>query len=110
VREEHTADGRTDAERLPEKHTDEALADEERLGDEWLDEARVWPQRNEAFYWARVEAGLSQGELAAEVHACRQTISDIERRTRTPSVSLALALAGRLGRTVEELFAPTDLH
>jgi putative transcriptional regulator len=61
-------------------------------------------------FWARMEAGLSQGELAAEVRASRQTICAIERCARTPSLNLALALAGRLDRSVEELFAPTDLR
>jgi DNA-binding XRE family transcriptional regulator len=62
------------------------------------------------FFWARVCAGLSQGELAAEVSTSRQTISEIERAVRTPSVSLALALAHRLDLSVEDLFAPTDLR
>lgn len=57
-----------------------------------------------------MRAGLSQGELAADVHTCRQTICEIERLKRIPSVSLALALAWRLDRTVEELFGPADLR
>jgi putative transcriptional regulator len=65
---------------------------------------------NLTFFWARVYAGLSQGELAAEVCTSRQTISAIERAVRTPSVSLALALARRLDVSVEDLFAPNDLR
>jgi len=53
---------------------------------------------------ARLIAGLSQEELAAEVGATRQTVSALERGTSIPSVSLALAIARVLGYTVEELF------
>ena len=67
-------------------------------------------RRNEVLWWARIHAGLSQGELAAEVHASRQTICELENLKRTPSVSLALALAQRLDHTVEELFGAADLR
>ena len=71
---------------------------------------RRWPPQNEELWWARVRAGLTQAQLAAEVASCRQTISDLERCARMPSVGLALALAYRLDRSVEELFGPTGLR
>ena len=55
-------------------------------------------------WWARVRAGFSQQELADAIGASRQTISDVERGVAIPSVSLALAIAACVGRTVEELF------
>jgi putative transcriptional regulator len=57
-----------------------------------------------ALRWARLAAGMSQQDLANAVGAARQTISDIERGAAIPSVSLALAIAARVGRPVEELF------
>jgi putative transcriptional regulator len=57
-----------------------------------------------ALWWARVRAGLTQQELADAIGAARQTISDVERGVAIPSVSLALAIAARVDRTVEELF------
>ena len=59
---------------------------------------------------ARLWAGLSQDELAAIVGATRETISAVERGASLPSVSLALALAGALDTTVEELFAADELR
>jgi putative transcriptional regulator len=56
------------------------------------------------FWWARVRAGFSQQELADAIGASRQTISDVERGAAIPSVSLALAIAEQVGRSVEELF------
>jgi putative transcriptional regulator len=53
---------------------------------------------------------LSQQELADAVSASRQTISDIERGAAIPSVSLALAIARRLNRSVEQLFASAALR
>jgi putative transcriptional regulator len=58
----------------------------------------------------RIREGLTQQELATAVGASRGTIAAIERRRSVPSVSLALAIADRLGATVEELFAPDDLR
>jgi putative transcriptional regulator len=48
---------------------------------------------------------MSQAELAAAVHASRQTIRSIELERSTPSVNLALAIARALGSTVEDLFS-----
>jgi putative transcriptional regulator len=60
--------------------------------------------------WARVLAGLSQQELADAIGASRQTISDVERGAAIPSVSLALAIAAQVGRSVEELFDGRSLR
>ena len=52
----------------------------------------------------RIERGLSQGELAAELDVSRQTINSIEQERYTPSLPLALALARFFRTTVEEMF------
>ncbi len=49
-------------------------------------------------------AELTQAELAAGVGVTRQTIVAVEAGDYAPSVYLALAIADRLGSTVEELF------
>lgn len=54
---------------------------------------------------ARRAAELTQAELANAVGVTRQTIASIEAGNYAPSVYLALALADRLGSTVEALFA-----
>jgi len=61
-------------------------------------------------WWARLFAGLSQQELADAVSCSRQTISGIERGVAIPSVSLALAIASQVGRTVERLFSHVELQ
>ena len=53
---------------------------------------------------ARAAAGLTQAELATAAGVTRQTVVAVEAGDYAPSVYLALALAARLGRTVEELF------
>ena len=55
---------------------------------------------------ARTARGLTQADLAAAVGVTRQTVVAVEAGDYAPSVYLALALAGHLGGTVEELFAP----
>ena len=52
----------------------------------------------------RIEHGLSQGELAAELEVSRQTINSIEQERYTPSLPLALALARFFRTKVEEMF------
>ena len=52
----------------------------------------------------RIERGLSQGELAAELDVSRQTINSIEQERYTPSLPLALALARFFRTRVEEMF------
>ena len=58
----------------------------------------------------RIREGLTQQELAESVGTSRTTISSLELNRSIPSVSLALALARRLGPSVEELFALDDLR
>lgn len=53
---------------------------------------------------ARTGAGLTQAQLATEAGVTRQTVVAVEAGDYAPSVYLALALAQRLGRSVEELF------
>lgn len=61
--------------------------------------------RNERLWWARLERGYSQAELAAAVHVSRETISRIETMQTLPSVTLALAIAREVDRSVETLFS-----
>ncbi len=51
---------------------------------------------------------LSQQQLAEMVNVSRQTIVAIERGNYSPSVKLALLLAGKLGTTVNQLFELED--
>ena len=60
--------------------------------------------RSNAVRAARAAAGLTQAELAAAAGVTRQTVVAVEAGDYAPSVYLALALAERLGRSVEELF------
>lgn len=53
---------------------------------------------------ARLAAGLTQAELAEAAGVTRQTIVAVEAGDYAPSVYLALAIAERLGSTVEGLF------
>jgi DNA-binding XRE family transcriptional regulator len=58
---------------------------------------------------ARTAAGLSQGALATAAGISRQAVSAIEAGRHRPSVDAALAIAGAVGRSVDELFAaPAD--
>jgi putative transcriptional regulator len=53
---------------------------------------------------ARTAAALTQAELATAVGVTRQTVVAVEAGDYAPSVYLALAIAARLGTTVEALF------
>ncbi len=53
---------------------------------------------------ARLAAGLTQAELADAGGVSRQTVVALEAGDYAPSVYLALAVAVRLGATVEDLF------
>jgi putative transcriptional regulator len=53
---------------------------------------------------ARAEKDLSQEQLASLAGVTRQTISSIETGQYIPSTLLALTLAQRLGKRVEDLF------
>jgi putative transcriptional regulator len=63
--------------------------------------------RSNAVRRARLLAELTQAELAAGAGVTRQTIVAVEAGDYAPSVYLALAIAERLGSTVEELFGQT---
>jgi len=52
----------------------------------------------------RVEAGITQAELAEAVGASRQSIISIERGRYIPSLQLALRFADFFGRPVDTLF------
>jgi putative transcriptional regulator len=60
--------------------------------------------RRNAVRAARTASGLTQAELAGAVGVTRQTVVAVEAGDYAPSVYLALAIAARLGRTVEQLF------
>jgi putative transcriptional regulator len=60
--------------------------------------------RRNAVRAARTALGLTQADLAGAVGVTRQTVVAVEAGDYAPSVYLALAIAERLGRTVEELF------
>ena len=57
---------------------------------------------------ARAEKNLSQEQLALLAGVTRQTISSIETGQYNPSALLALTLARRLEKRVEELFFLED--
>lgn len=52
----------------------------------------------------RLDAGLSQRELAAALNVSRQTVNSIETGRYDPSLPLAIAIAHYFHRTVEEIF------
>ncbi len=59
---------------------------------------------------ARAEKELSQDELANLVGVTRQTISAVENNQYCPSTRLALTLALKLGKKVEDLFYLEETH
>lgn len=61
--------------------------------------------RRNAVRQARLAAELTQAELAGAAGVTRQTIVAVEAGDYAPSVYLAIAIAERLGSTVEQLFA-----
>jgi len=52
----------------------------------------------------RTARGLTQTDLAALIGVSRKTVNTVENSVFVPSTLLALALAKRLGTTVEHLF------
>jgi putative transcriptional regulator len=52
----------------------------------------------------RESRGLSQGQLATELHVSRQTINAIETGRYLPSLPLSFAIARFFGRRIEEIF------
>ena len=53
---------------------------------------------------ARIEAGLTQAELADRAGVTRQTIGLIEAGGYNPSLKLCIELARVTGKTLDELF------
>jgi putative transcriptional regulator len=66
--------------------------------------ARGMPLRNR-LKEHRARLGVNQSELGKLAGVSRQTISLIERGDYSPSVTLALKLAGIFGTSVEEIFS-----
>ena len=60
--------------------------------------------RRNAVRATRTALGMTQADLAREVGVTRQTVIAVEAGDYAPSVYLALAIAGHLGGTVEQLF------
>lgn len=60
--------------------------------------------RNVRLKVARVEADLSQEQLAQKVGVSRQTIGMIESGKFNPSINLCIALCKALGKTLNDLF------
>jgi len=56
----------------------------------------------------RERRGLSQGQLASELHVSRQTVNAIETGRYLPSLPLAFAIARFFGRRIEEVFHDHD--
>jgi len=56
----------------------------------------------------RKEIGVTQEQLAVAVGVTRQTIIAIEKGNYTPSVTLALTVAGYFKKPVEALFSITN--
>lgn len=52
----------------------------------------------------RTDAGFTQEDLAAKVSVSRQTIIALEKGNYTPSIMLALKIAGVFKMPVEKLF------
>ena len=52
----------------------------------------------------RESRGLSQGQLAEELHVSRQTVNAIETGRYLPSLPLTFAIARYFGRPIEEIF------
>ncbi|MDD5165184.1 MAG: helix-turn-helix transcriptional regulator [Candidatus Pacebacteria bacterium] len=55
----------------------------------------------------RVESGVTQEDLAAKVNVSRQTIIALEKGNYTPSILLALKIAGFFELSVDKIFKIT---
>lgn len=60
--------------------------------------------RNKRMKIARVEADLSQEQLAKAVGVTRQTIGMIEAGKYNPSLKLCIAICKELNKTLDDLF------
>ena len=54
--------------------------------------------------FVRMKAGVTQEQLAKNVGVTRQTIGLIEKGDYNPTLSLCIAIAKALGKTLDELF------
>lgn len=61
-------------------------------------------QKNLKLKVSRMEAGLSQAELAQCVGVTRQTISLIESGSYNPTLKLCLSICKTLNKTLDDLF------
>lgn len=61
-------------------------------------------QKNLKLKVSRMEAGLSQAELAQCVGVIRQTISLIESGNYNPTLKLCLSICKTLNKTLDDLF------
>lgn len=60
--------------------------------------------KNLAMKEARLEAGLSQQELADRLGVSRQTIHAIEKGDYNPTIKLCIGICRVLGKTLNDLF------
>ena len=58
----------------------------------------------------RAHLDISQAELAERVGIARQTVNALEVGRYAPSLPLAFKIAKVFGKTVEEVFDPTDVE
>jgi putative transcriptional regulator len=56
----------------------------------------------------RIQAGLTQADLAAALKVSRQTVISIENERYLPSLPLAFRIARLFEVPLEELFEPTE--
>lgn len=59
---------------------------------------------------ARKEVGLTQEQVASAIGIDRSAYSRIENGIQKPSVDVALKIAILLGKKVEEIFLPINVH
>lgn len=59
---------------------------------------------NDALKSARLEKGLSQGDLAKQIGVSRQTINMIENNDYNPTIALCIKICKALEKTLDELF------
>ena len=62
------------------------------------------PQLGNRLKELRTAAGLTQAELATQIHVSRKTINTIENGVFVPSTILALRLSAALGVPVDSIF------
>lgn len=56
----------------------------------------------------RAERGWSQGDLADALDVSRQTVNALERGKYDPSLPLAFRIARLFGRSIEDIFQPSE--